>query len=188
MDTSPAVVKRPRTSVSDASAAASARKAPDTTSTAGSTSNPKLCFAEDCMDPRCRNQKWCIKHKRAYAAMRAAAKKNNQEEAFQELMGCETRAKLAMWDWCEENSVDCKWSRKKLMDYTQYQELHGQNTYLGEMEGERPKTEVEFLHWAENVKRLTPTGARNWWEELLRTCRRDDLGRDANGKIGALRL
>ena len=182
---SPAAPKRPRGPESSASNA-SGKKVPETTS-AGSQSS-KLCFAEDCPDPRCRNQKWCTRHKRAYAAMHAAAKKNDQEEAFQEVMGCETRAKLAMRDWCEENPVDSKWSRKKLMDYTQYQETHGQNSYLGEMEGDRPKTEVEFLHWAENVKRLTPTGARNWWEELLRTCKRDDLGRDANGKLGALRL
>ena len=54
------------------------------------------CFAQDCGQPRVRNQKWCSKHKRAYAAMAAQAKKNGQYESFQELVADENRLLIAM--------------------------------------------------------------------------------------------
>ena len=132
----------------------------------------QICFAEDCDEIRVRNQKWCAKHKRAAAAMMAQAKREGQQEELQEIMACDCRRKLAMRDWCEANPVDSKWSRKKVMDFTQYQQSHGKLDYMGSWDGKVPKTEAELLNWATDKKRLTRGGAA-WWKELSDTCKSD---------------
>ena len=146
------------------------------------------CFAQDCGQPRVRNQKWCSKHKRAYAAMAAQAKKNGQYESFQELVADENRLLITMREWCERNPPDGKWSRKRNLDFTQYSEARGQLDYAGEGAGDEPKTEAEFLKWAVDVKCLTQSGAGKWWKDLQATCRTDTKGRHPDGSPGATRL
>ena len=147
------------------------------------------CFAMDCFDARLRNQKWCAKHKRAYAAMYMSAKKQDTLVHFNQLMANETQAKLAMRDWCHQNPPDGKWSRKRLLDFTQYTEAQGRLAYEGDADGDEPKTEAEFLRWAVDVKCLTTAGAERWWQDLQTAAsRRDFKGRHADGTVGALRL
>ncbi|CAE7254082.1 unnamed protein product [Symbiodinium sp. CCMP2592] len=149
---------------------------------------PKMCAAEDCPNEACKNQRWCVDHKRAYAAMFANARKNGQQEELQEVMACEIRSKVAMREWCEKNPPAGKWSRKRTHDFAQYQHIEGTLDEHGDLGQDWPMTEAEFLHWATDTKRLTSTGATNWWKELSATCKKDYMGRDPHGALGAQRL
>ena len=153
--------------------AASVAEVSDSVESAPPVDPSQICFAEDCEEIRVRNQKWCTKHKRAAAAMMAQAKREGQQAEVQEIMACDSRCKLAMRDWCEANPVDSKWARKKVLDFTQYQQSHGKLDYVGSLDGKVPKTEAEFLHWATDKKRLTRSGAAVWWKELCETCKSD---------------
>ena len=93
-----------------------------------------------------------------------------------------------MREWCEKNPVDGKWSRKRTHDFAQYQHIQGTLDEHGENDQDWPMTEAEFLHWATDTKRLTSSGASNWWKELLVSCKKDYKGRDAHGALGAQRL
>ena len=149
---------------------------------------PKMCAAENCPNEACKNQRWCPDHRRAYAAMVVNARKQGQEGELKEVMACEIRSKVAMREWCEKNPVDGKWSRKRTHDFAQYQHIQGTLDEHGENDQDWPMTEAEFLHWATDTKRLTSSGASNWWKELLVSCKKDYKGRDAHGALGAQRL
>ena len=145
---------------------------------------------DECDEPRVRNQKWCADHKRAYAAMYASAKKRDQLTSFKETMADADSCKCAMREYCASSPVGVRWGKKKVVDWVQYQQTHGRRSYDGDLEGERPMTEIEFLHWAQGTKRLTAQGARKWWTELedSSSTRRDNKGRDPEGNLGKLRL
>ncbi|CAE7807041.1 unnamed protein product [Symbiodinium sp. CCMP2592] len=149
---------------------------------------PRMCAAEDCPNEACRNQRWCQDHRRAHAAMVINARKQGQEDELKEVMSCEIRSKVAMRDWCEKNPVDGKWSRKRTHDFAQYQHVEGTLDEHGDNDQDWPMTEAEFLHWATDTKRLTSTGASNWWKELLVSCKKDFKGREPHGALGAQRL
>lgn len=155
---------------------------------AKAAAGPKMCAAEACPNEACKNQRWCQDHKRAYAAMMANAKKSGQQDELQEVMSCEIRSKVAMREWCEKNPPSGKWSRKRTHDFSQYQHIEGVNNEHGDVDQDWPMTEAEFLHWAMETKRLTSTGASNWWKEMEQTSKKDYKGRCANGALGALRL
>ena len=147
------------------------------------------CFLDECDEPRVRNQKWCEAHKRAYAAMYAAAKKRDDVESFKEIMSDDDRCKGCMRAYCQKNPIGARWARKKIIDYAEYSQTYGRREYEGDHEGDRPMTEFQFLHWAKETMRLTDAGARAWWQELENSnCDRDQKGRDPNGKLGETRL
>ena len=149
------------------------------------------CAAPGCTGFRQKGQKWCVDHKRAYAAMHAQAKKqgSTQLATFQEVMADETRSQLAMRDWCNQNPIGERWARKRLIDFAQYSKVSGHHAYAGSYDADVPMTEPEFLHWAQSEKRMTPTGAGAWWAEILQSeAPRDMQGRDAHGQVGVLRL
>ena len=147
------------------------------------------CFAIDCGLERLRNQKWCAGHKRAYAAIMAQAKKDGKLEIAKEIMADDERCKICMREYCEKNPINERWSRKRLIEWSQFCERHGRRDYDGDHEGDAPMTEAEFLHWAQQIKQLTATGARQWWTELRDSnARRDHNGRDSEGKLGAERI
>ena len=149
----------------------------------------QTCFLDECPQIRVKNQKWCEDHKRAYAVMYANAKKRNQVEDFQETMSDDDRAKACMRTHCKNNPVGARWSRKKIIDFAEYNQRHGKREYEGELDGDKPMTEFEFLHWAKDTKRLTAQGAQKWWDELeASSCDRDQKGRDPAGNTGQLRL
>ncbi|CAE7221799.1 unnamed protein product [Symbiodinium sp. CCMP2592] len=147
------------------------------------------CFAIDCELERLRNQKWCAGHKRAYAAIMAQARKDGKLEIAKEIMADDERCKICMREYCEKNPINERWSRKRLIEWSQFCERHGRRDYDGDHEGDAPMTEAEFLNWAQQIKRLTATGARHWWTELKDSnARRDFGGRDSEGKLGAERI
>ena len=103
------------------------------------------CFLDECPEPRVRNQKWCEAHKRAYAAMYAGAKKRGEVETFKEVMSDDDRCKGCMRSYCQKNPIGAKWSRKKIIDYTEYNQSYGKREYEGDHEGDRPMTQFQFL-------------------------------------------
>ena len=135
--------------------------------------------------------RWCKVHKRAYDAMLYQAEHVRQDgqkgfvEAFHESMAKDSTAAEEISKWCEMNPPEAKYTRKKFIDWAQFTKRYGQRHSTVDRRKNEPMIEKEFTLWAENIKGLTPSEAKDWWQEFLDN---PAITRDFKGFRGRLQL
>ena len=143
----------------------------------------KSCFASACEALCLTGKRWCKRHNQLYDNMMYQAKKVGEAETLAAVMGDEEKAQKALDDFERESPCDGRYRRKALINWTQFQRVHGITTLRRDRAGARPFEQGQWMIHGEAVMGWSAAVTKAEWDKHKKNCQKDHLGVN-----GALRL
>ena len=129
------------------------------------------CLVESCQALRSANARFCVDHKRNTEAMEYQATNSSEPDAldlWKAMKENDAACAKAVYEFSLDNPPDAKYRRKSLIDWAQYRRVYGSRVTKRDRCGDVPMWEGEFLHWAQETKRLPEAEAVSWWKETYK--------------------